>query len=266
MYEGLSRDEVEAIMDTLLSNYLSVSQAMWRFPELDVVRAVKFDRPVLEIGCGSGTFTRLAMGHVEKAIDINPKAVERARRQIGIYESVETQDARDLTTDPESFSTVFANCVLEHIPDLPGVLSSCQLALRPGGRLVATVPLPEMNNHLLFRRRRYAAWRQRGLVHLNLWTVEKWESALSEAGFASVSSVPYLSPRLCRIWDLLDGPLMVGWRRYRLNAVLRYGRLVLPKQWRRALRGWLAPRLVRVVRKRPVGAGVACAALIVATK
>jgi SAM-dependent methyltransferase len=266
MYEGLPGDQVDEIMDTLLSNYVSVSQAMWRFPELDVVRAVKVARPVLEIGCGSGTFTRLAMGHVEKAIDIDPKAVERARRQSGIYESVETQDARDLTTAPESYSTVFANCVLEHIPDLPGVLSSCRSALKPGGQLVATVPLPEMNNHLLFRQRRYAAWRQRGLVHHNLWSVEQWESALCKAGFASVSSVPYLSPRLCRIWDLLDGPLMVGWRRYRLGAVLRYGRLALPKQWRRALRGWLAPRLVRVVRERPAGAGAACAALIVATK
>ena len=81
MYDGLSSNEVEEIMDTLLSNYVSVSQAMWRFPELDVVRGVKVARPVLEIGCGSGTFTRLAMGHVEKAIDIDPKATERDPRR-----------------------------------------------------------------------------------------------------------------------------------------------------------------------------------------
>ena len=71
-----------------------------------------------------------------------------------------------------------------------GVLRACRQLLKPGGRLVATMPLIEMNRHLLLRSNRYAKFRRRQLEHHNLWSEPKWRSALLGAGFAEVTVVP----------------------------------------------------------------------------
>jgi len=54
-------------------------------------------------------------------------------------------DARDLKLDGLTFRTVFANCVLEHVPGVDKVLSMLISVLETGGRIVATVPFVEMN-------------------------------------------------------------------------------------------------------------------------
>ncbi|MBJ7596314.1 MAG: class I SAM-dependent methyltransferase [Candidatus Dormibacteraeota bacterium] len=251
----------------LLNQGFSPSGALWRLLEVDAVRRVWTDtpleRPVLELGCGDGTFTRLALGHVETAIDIEPSAVERARQADGVYGRVLCQDARSLT-EAQDYGTVLANCVLEHIAGVEDVLAGCMRALKPGGHLVATVPLVAMNDHLLVHSARYAEGRRRQLIHHNLWSSDDWVAKLRVAGFQKTVVIPYLSGELCSLWDSLDAPTWLGVGRYRVGKFLRY-KAQLPKPARQRLDAYVGRLLVNAARKRREN-GPPCATLLLATK
>jgi ubiquinone/menaquinone biosynthesis C-methylase UbiE len=84
----------------------------------------------------------------------------------------------------------YANCVMQHIPDIEGVLAGCYRGLRPGGKLVMTVPLTQMNEYLLFPRSWYAKVRQQQLVHVNLFSREEWKELLQRTGFSDIEVRP----------------------------------------------------------------------------
>jgi SAM-dependent methyltransferase len=256
--------------DRVLPIYRTPSQSLWRAYELAKVIELRdrlgFERPILEVGCGDGGFTALVLDHVDDGVDINPRSLERCRAEQGDrYERLHRMDARKMDFPEGTYGTVFSNCVLEHIPGLPEVLASSYRALKKGGKMVATVPLREMNDHLAVRSERYAEMRRRQLVHVNLLTSEEWDAAFRTAGFSRVEQYPYFHARQCRIWDRLDVPLALGVGRYRLGTAMFYaGRALLPDAAGRALRGATSRLMSGAFDNRDPGAP--CAAAIVAYK
>lgn len=204
------------------------SLAAWRAAELKALRRCTFAPPVLEIGCGSGQFTSLLLPRVDWGVDVNPREVELCTRTNRVYGRLACMDARHLRFADGVFATVFANCVVEHIPDLPRVLAECRRVLRPGGALIATVPLIEMNRHLLLRKRWYTRLRARQLQHRHLLAETAWVAALSKAGFATVRTTPYLSAHMCKSWDRVDGPLCLGVGPLTLGRAYRAGLRLMP--------------------------------------
>ncbi len=244
------------------------SEAYWRAFELSILEGRQLKAPVLELGCGDGAFTELAGFSIDEAIDLNHRAVERARARGSVYKQVRLGDVRALAREaPAQFKTVFANSVLEHVNNLGDVLVACERVLRPGGTLVATVPLADMNRNLLLRSRWYVSVRQRQLRHRNLWSLDRWREELARAGFADVDATRYLDPGSCRFWDALDLPAGWGIGRYRLGPGLRRAAdVVVSGRARAAGKGWLAGRLgARTGSSKPVTT-TGCAALLVATK
>src|SRR2546423_15688038 len=71
------------------------SEAFWRWFELEAVRSHRFRRPILELGCGNGRFVELAELRIDEAVDLNPRAVERARRLGHVYTRVRCGDVRE---------------------------------------------------------------------------------------------------------------------------------------------------------------------------
>ena len=195
----------QADLEVLLGSCAAPSEAFWRLLELEAVRSVgpAFAQPVLEIGCGDGTFTRLAGMQVDVGTDREPRAVSRARAG-GSYREVFELDLHEIEDRVGSrFRTIYANSVLEHVIGLEAALPHVRRTLRPGGRLIATVPLAEMNKHLAARGSWYVSRRQRLLEHHNIWTREQWTTALQRAGFADVDWLEYLPADACRFWDRL---------------------------------------------------------------
>lgn len=176
-------------------------------------------KPVLEIGCGDGKFSSLLFDQIEEGIDINPKAVARAQAQ-GLYRTVHCADAREPTRTRGNFATVYANCVMEHIPGIPAVLRGCYDALAAEGQLVITVPLLEMNQHLLIRCEVYSRWRQHQLAHCNLFAAEQWRAMLQNCGFREIEFRPYLGAAACRFWDGVDVIGCLGLGRFTLAGAL----------------------------------------------
>jgi SAM-dependent methyltransferase len=245
------------------------SEAFWRLFELAIVkRPGLLESPILEIGCGDGGFTELAGLHIDMAIDRNPRAVERARSRGDTYASVRHVDLHDFVRDaPPRYRTVFANSVLEHVADLERVLPLCCDVLQPGGRLVTTVPLVDMNDHLSTSRRWYARMRARQLEHRNLWSVREWEERLRAAGFGHFMAERYLDPVSCRFWDRIDLLGNWGFGRYRLAVAIRLlSDSLLPIGARNAIKRRVLCTLAERYRDAPAGGGSGCAALLIATK
>jgi SAM-dependent methyltransferase len=246
----------------MINLYGFPSQGFWRAFELDVLSTVKLERPILELGCSNGAFTRAVCGTVETGIDINPRAVKIARES-GVYQSVRVQDAREIEDKPE-FRSVFANSVLEHIPDLNSVLVGCYRALQPGGRLITTVPLADINAHLLFSSQIWIHFRNDRLSHVNLWTMDQWYDVLNTAGFKIERTQRYLSPRQIRLWDSIDGIAVIGTRRINIGSLSYKASRLFPAFLRKPVNKWCCSALRSYLQDE--GSENGCCALIIAFK
>jgi SAM-dependent methyltransferase len=256
------RDEMTATLNI----YKWPSEAFWRYFELRALKRIEFERPILEIGCGDGQFSSLVFREIDEAIDVNPRSVEKCRRLAGhLYRRVQCLDARELEFSEGGYATIYANCVMEHIPDIQSVLAGCYRGLRPGGKLVITVPLIPMNDHLLFTWSWYAKLRQHQLVHVNLFTKQEWKDLLCATGFSDIQFRPYLSGEACKFWDSIDSPGCIGFGRYRLGPIPGKAFGLAPAKLRNRaisyLSGWLTGKAGADGEQEP-----ACATVVIARK
>lgn len=216
--------ELKPLVHDLLTRYRSPGQAYWRALELVALRRAAPREPVpgyvVEVGPGDAGFSADAVGKVHVAVDWNIRALRRDRTRAASDWQV-VADARLLALADGTATLVFANSVLEHIEGLHRALAEIARVLRPGGRLLCTVPLAEMNRWLLSGRSGYVNWRQSGLHHRNLLEAAEWELAFHQAGLSLVTSAGYLSGPECRLWDKLDAWGCVGVGRLRAGLLAR---------------------------------------------
>lgn len=94
---------------------------------------------ILDMGCGTGAMSaRLGKwGHVVSA-DFSSLALQFSRRRH--LNNLVCADAMRLPFASEKFDAVVVMDVLEHLPDDRAALCEFQRVLKPGGRVIATVP------------------------------------------------------------------------------------------------------------------------------
>ena len=94
---------------------------------------------VLDVGCRFGALTRSYLdGNTVVGLDVDRRALEEAR-SLGI-ETVWADAAEPLPLEDESFDVVVLGELLEHLPLPQLTVSEARRVLRPGGRLVGSVP------------------------------------------------------------------------------------------------------------------------------
>ncbi|HEX4823845.1 MAG TPA: class I SAM-dependent methyltransferase [Candidatus Polarisedimenticolaceae bacterium] len=102
---------------------------------------------VLDIGVGDGTFERLAAARGVRVFVLDPdsQAIERARTELSLGDRARTGLIDKLPWPDGSFDGVVVSEVLEHLDDatLAAGLDEIRRVLKPGGRIVGTVPADE---------------------------------------------------------------------------------------------------------------------------
>ncbi len=188
---------------SILFRELGPSLGLWRAAEVAALRTCDYARPVLDVGCGDGLVTSLVMKRVDIGCDPFGEAAGRAAGS-GLYERIERRPVEAAHLPDGGLRTVLCNSVLEHVSSPDTVLRAISRTLAPGGRLVFTAPTAEFGKWLALPSSRYAAWRNRRLVHLNLLTAREWADRLVRFGLHVASVRPYLRRALVAVWDAID--------------------------------------------------------------
>jgi SAM-dependent methyltransferase len=106
---------------------------------LKLVRGLKPEGRMLEIGCGKGQFLQMAAAYyTAEGVDISQHAIDslKANTSFSVRRmDVELEDLPALTYD-----IIIAFNILEHLQDPGRVIRKIYAALKPGGYLVGSVP------------------------------------------------------------------------------------------------------------------------------
>ncbi|MEW6756535.1 MAG: methyltransferase domain-containing protein [Candidatus Latescibacterota bacterium] len=100
---------------------------------------------LLDMGCGSGWLAERcqAAGGRVWAADLARLGVTRARRRYPAVAHFQVADAYHLPFAASSFDAVVLSEVVEHLEDVGAALAQACRVLRPGGRLLVSVPFRE---------------------------------------------------------------------------------------------------------------------------
>ncbi len=188
--------------------------ALYRTAEAAHLRQAPVFRPVLDLGCGSGEFARLALrGDADWGLDLSWQRLARCRRHPA-YRHLCRGDACRLPFADREFRTVLAVSVLEHLRQPERALAEVGRVLRPGGHLVGTATLRDLHGQLFYPRvldyiglaplgRLYVCLHDWLFAHRSLLSQGQWEEMIVAGGLELLVSRQIVAPRLTLCFDLL---------------------------------------------------------------
>ena len=155
-------------------------------------------RPILDVGCGDGRISQFLFSRhlpLDMGIDLDPGNISRAA-QTKIYKSVRVADVCHLPFASGSFSTAVVNSTLEHIKEDSQAIAEISRVLRPGGRLLITVP-----TLLLLRTLRSDINRFNSrIAHFHYRSISQWRKIFTAHRLRVASYHYYFPAALMRLW------------------------------------------------------------------
>jgi SAM-dependent methyltransferase len=244
------------LVELLTAYWFAPPVALWRAIELRAAGKLRYERPLLDLGCGDGLIGRVLFGSQGQAdVGLDPW-IDQLRRaaKLDIYRRVDQGGGDALPYPNGYFSMVFSNSVLEHIPDVMPVVHEVTRVLRAEGRFIFTVPSDAFRRMLDGYLQRMEAGDPEGaeayaravderLEHHHYHTPTEWEVLLSDAGMSLLTAEYYMPQEVERFWDRMNHRYGVSRRpsAWRLLASPR----LRPFGYQRLLRRLIVNRLRR---------------------
>ena len=231
----IKTNPLKTSLDLFLNN-ASISGAIWRRTEIAALSGITLKRPVLDLGCGDGRFTKLMFsGKLDYGLDISKGAIEKARKN-KIYKSYIISDAHIIPLPDKSIQTVFSNSVFEHIPNLLPVLAELSRVLKPSGKIIFTTHSPLSKNFYGVRilkklnlnriARIYEKIFCQMLQLKTVWDKETWYKNLNSVGFEAQEIHTIVSPKTA-FWYELFMPITFLQNRIPILKKMKMTKLVL---------------------------------------
>jgi SAM-dependent methyltransferase len=155
---------------------------------------------VLDLGCGAGRFVAaLRDARADPVgVELAEAALERARRNAPGADLRLVEPDGLLPLDHASVDLVWCSEVLEHVADTAHLLLEVRRVLRPGGRLLVTVPFHGRVKAGLIALARFDAHFDPLGQHLRFYTRSSLAATLQQSGFEAVRVRPWGGPPLLR--------------------------------------------------------------------
>lgn len=195
------------------TSLLEKAPAAWALIRANEIRnldGIKFKHPILDVGCGDGLVAKVLMSERKErfdwGIDVSEREVKKAR-ELKVYKNCKIANVCSLPFEDRTFSTVFSNSVIEHIPDLERALSEMSRVIKKGGELVITVPSPYLAKYLLGTKilgKWYGKFFNKLFKHYNLYTHEQWETILKKYSLVLKRHRYYHTPGMIQAHEILS--------------------------------------------------------------
>jgi SAM-dependent methyltransferase len=155
---------------------------------------------VLDLGCGAGRFVAALReaGAEPVGVEIAGAALDRARANVPGADLRLLEPDGSLPLEHRSVDLVWCSEVLEHVADVSHLLVEVRRVLRPGGRLLVTVPFHGRVQGALVALARFDAHFDPLGQHLRFFTRSSLAATLEHAGFESIAARPLGGPPLLR--------------------------------------------------------------------
>jgi 2-polyprenyl-6-hydroxyphenyl methylase/3-demethylubiquinone-9 3-methyltransferase len=155
---------------------------------------------VLDLGCGAGRFVAALRdaGAEPVGVELAEAALAVARRTAPGADLRLVEPDGSLPLAHRSVDLVWCSEVLEHVADVSHLLLEVRRVLRPGGRLLATVPFHGRAQAALVALVRFDAHFDPLGQHLRFFTRTSLTATLEDAGFEDVDVRPWGGPPLLR--------------------------------------------------------------------
>ncbi len=202
----------DLFLDRLLAN-VTLPRVLCRAAECVLLSQVEFPRPILDVGCGDGTFAAALFDEpVDVGLDPWRSQVEYSRRFSAYRLLVEASGER-MPFPNDTFGSVMSNSTLEHTDSPAAILTEMFRVARPGATCVVTVPSEHFPRYLLgsslFEAVRlkpaakaYGAFMNRVSRHVHIEPPSTWSQWLEGAGFRILDWRYYFSRRDTMLLDL----------------------------------------------------------------
>jgi SAM-dependent methyltransferase len=213
--------------------YDSLAHSFWRAQELSLFRnhLRLLEEPILDFGCGDGSFASCLLRHIALGVDNDREALAIAE-QYGIYGSLIASSTAAIPLPTASVGSIMSNSVLEHLLNLESMLAEFARVLGPGGCLLFTAPVAEYKEHLAKYFGRAESERVNAeAAHHNLLTPAEWQALVERHGFVIKVLHPYQPDwftywyRMLRLVGprglgfFLPGASEIVWRRWQTNLI-----------------------------------------------
>jgi SAM-dependent methyltransferase len=155
---------------------------------------------VLDLGCGAGRFVAALReaGADAVGVELARAALERARRNVPGADLRLLEPDGSVPLGHAEVDLVWCSEVLEHVPDTVALLTEARRVLKPGGRLLVTVPDHGRVKRTLIALARHEAHYDPLGQHVRFYTRRSLARALAATGFTQFRSEPLGGPPLLR--------------------------------------------------------------------
>jgi 2-polyprenyl-3-methyl-5-hydroxy-6-metoxy-1,4-benzoquinol methylase len=146
--------------------------------------------PVLEVGCGDGSFTRslAELSSRVTAVDISASQIERNARTHPEIKFVQHDVAQSFPFADADFDVIWCSEVLEHLFDPGFAVREMQRVLAPGGRLLMTVPYHGVLKDVLIALFKWDEHFSPTNPHIRFFTRKTLSQLAASAGFVEIET------------------------------------------------------------------------------
>jgi len=176
-------------------------------------------RPVLDLACGDGVFTKCVFNErFEAGFDLGFDDLAKAR-SARTHVNLVQANAYETPFRSGNFGSIISVCAIEHMPDIDRVLSEVSRLLKPGGSFVFTVPSVHFGPGLLTpsiyrvlglngKAARYADRKNARSQHYHVLNASEWEAALGRAGLRMKHHRGVIDRRSLLLWSFLGSSIV----------------------------------------------------------